>query len=83
MLQARLADALRLSGLISILYGAFCFMLPNTPPSKNSVDKSAYIKAFKLFKEKSFSILVFTSLLVSVIHQIYFLQTGPFYQALE
>ena len=29
---SRLADALKFSGLISITYGAFCFLLPHTPP---------------------------------------------------
>ena len=79
---SRLADALRFSGIISICYGAFCFLLPNTPPSKNPLNKSAYIKAFGLFKNSSFLILVLTSLMVSVIHQIYFLQTGPFLSSL-
>ena len=75
---ARLADALKFSGAISIIYGAFCFLLPNTPPKKNASEKLAFKKAFELFKYPSFTILVISSLLVSVIHQIYFLQAGPF-----
>ena len=75
---ARLADALKFSGAISIIYGAFCFLLPNTPPKKNASEKLAFKKAFELFKYPSFTILVISSLVVSVIHQIYFLQAGPF-----
>ena len=75
---SRLADALKFSGLISLSYGAFCFLLPHTPPKRNAVEKLAFKKAFELFKEASFTILVVASLAVSVIHQIYFLQTGPF-----
>ena len=75
---SRLADALKFSGLISLSYGAFCFLLPHTPPKRNAVEKLAFKKAFELFKEASFSILVVASLAVSIIHQIYFLQTGPF-----
>ena len=75
---SRLADALKFSGLISLSYGAFCFLLPHTPPKRNAVEKLAFKKAFELFKETSFTILVVASLAVSVIHQIYFLQTGPF-----
>ena len=75
---SRLADALKFSGLISLSYGAFCFLLPHTPPKRNAVEKLAFIKAFELFKEASFTILVVASLAVSIIHQIYFLQTGPF-----
>ena len=37
-----------------------------------------YKKAFDLFQYSSFTILVVASLAVSIIHQIYFLQTGPF-----
>ena len=75
---SRLADALKFSGLISLSYGAFCFLLPHTPPKRNAVEKLAFKKAFELFKEASFTILVVASLSVSIIHQIYFLQTGPF-----
>ena len=75
---ARLADALKFSGIISITYGIFCFMLPHTPPKADAVEKLAFKKAFSLFKNKSFLVLVLASLGVSIIHQIYFLQTSPF-----
>ena len=75
---SRLADALKFSGLISITYGAFCFLLPHTPPKKDATEKLAFKKAFKLFRFSSFTTLVIASLAISVIHQIYFLQTGPF-----
>ena len=75
---AKLVDALKFSGAISIIYGAFCFLLPNTPPNTDASEKLAFKKAFELFKYPSFTILVISSLAVSIIHQIYFLQTGPF-----
>ena len=75
---SRLADALKFSGIISVSYGAFCLLLPHTPPKRDATDKLAFKKAFELFKKSSFTVLVITSLAVSVIHQIYFLQTGPF-----
>ena len=75
---SRLADALKFSGLISVSYGAFCLLLPHTPPNRDAIEKLAFKKAFKLFKKSSFTVLVIASLAVSVIHQIYFLQTGPF-----
>ena len=74
----RLADALKFSGIISICYGAFCFVLPNTPPKKDAIDQMAFKKAFGLFRFSSFTVLVVASLAISIIHQIYFLQTGPF-----
>ena len=75
---SRLADALKFSGIISICYGAFCFLLPSTPPKKDAVDQMAFKKAFGLFRFSSFTALVIASLAISIIHQIYFLQTGPF-----
>ena len=75
---SRLADALKFSSIISISYGAFCFLLPPTPPKRDAVEKLAFKKAFDLFQYSSFTILVVASLAVSIIHQIYFLQTGPF-----
>jgi len=75
---SRLADALKFSGIISITYGIFCFLLPHTPPKQNAVEKLAFKKAFELFNYSSFTVLVLASLAVSIIHQIYFLQTGPF-----
>ena len=75
---SRLVDALKFSGGISIMYGVFCFLLPNTPPKRDATDKLAFKKAFELFQHSSFAILVISSLTVSIIHQIYFLQTGPF-----
>jgi len=74
----RLADALKFSGIISIVYGAYCFLLPQTTPKRDAIENLAFKKAFQLFRLSSFTVLVISSLLVSIIHQIYFLQTGPF-----
>ncbi len=78
----RLVDSLRFSGVISFGYAAFCLLLPHTPPKKNAVESLAFAKAFALLKRPSFAILVAASLPISAIHQIYFLQTGPFFSHL-
>jgi nucleoside transporter len=78
----RLVDALKFSGMISIGYAAFCFLLPNTPPKRDAVEPLAVAKAFALFRKPSFALLVLASLPISVIHQIYFMQTGPFLSAI-
>ncbi len=75
---ARLADSLRFSGVISWGYALFCLVLPHTPPKKDGVERLAFAKAFRLLKEPSFAVLVAASLPISVIHQIYFIQTPPF-----
>lgn len=79
---ARLADALKFSALISFGYAAFCLFLPHTPPRKDAAEPLAFAKAFGMFRERSFAVLVAVSLPISVIHQIYFLQTGPFLSSL-
>jgi nucleoside transporter len=75
---SRLADALRFSALISWGYAAYCLGLPRTPPRREGVEPLAFARAFRLLREPSFAVLVAASLPISVIHQIYFLQTPPF-----
>ncbi|HEV8195382.1 MAG TPA: MFS transporter [Gemmatimonadales bacterium] len=79
---ARLADSLRFSGIISIGYALYCLSLPHTPPKKDATEKLAFKKAFALLKERSFAVLVLASLPISIIHQVYFLQTPPFFSHL-
>lgn len=79
---SRLADSLRFSGVLSFVYAGFCLMLPATPPKREGVERLAFAKAFRLFRKRSFAVLVFASLAISTIHQIYFLQTGPFFSDL-
>jgi len=74
----RLADSLRFSALISWGYAAFCLVLPATPPKRDAVEKLAFAKAFRLLREPSFAVLVAASLPISIIHQVYFIQTPPF-----
>lgn len=79
---ARLADSLRFSALISWGYAAYCLALPHTPPRRDAAEPLAFAKAFRLLKEPSFLVLVAASLPISVIHQVYFLQTPPFFSHL-
>jgi nucleoside transporter len=79
---ARLADSLRFSALISWAYAGFCLLLPHTPPRRDGVEPLAFAKAFRLLREPSFAILVLASLPISIIHQIYFIQTPPFFSHL-
>ena len=79
---ARLADSLRFSGLISWGYAIFCLFLPATPPKADGVEKLAFARAFRLLRQPSFAVLVAASLPISIIHQIYFIQTPPFFSGL-
>jgi len=77
---ARLADTLKVAGVLSILYAGLCFLLPHTPPKQEAVEKLAFKKAFSLLSHRSFAILILASLPISVIHQVYFMQAGPFFE---
>jgi nucleoside transporter len=78
----RLVDSLIASGIVSILYAGYCFALPHTPPRPDAVEPLAFRKAFGLLRHRSFAVLVVASLLISVIHQVYFMQTAPFFSSL-
>ena len=79
---ARLANSLRFSALISWSYAVYCLALPHTPPKKDAAEKLAFKRAFGLLREPSFAVLVAASLPISIIHQVYFLQTPPFFSHL-
>ena len=74
---ARLAEALRFSALISVGLAVYCLTLPATPPREDR-DEVAVTKAFALFTRPSLAVLLLCGLTIAVIHQIYFLQAGPF-----
>jgi len=75
---ARLAGALKISGIVAVLYALFCFRLPHTPPKKEGVESIAVAKAFGLLKYRSILFVVIASLPISIIHQIYFIEAGPY-----
>lgn len=75
---ARLSGAMVASGVISILYAGYCFLLPNTPPRRDAAVKLAFGKAFALLRKRSFLAVMVAALPISIIHQIYFMQTAPF-----
>jgi nucleoside transporter len=78
---ARLVDAMRWSGTVSFAYAIYCLTLPHTPPKKDAVEALAFKKAFALMGNRSFAVLMIAALPISIIHNIYFMQTAPFFSA--
>ncbi len=75
----RMIDSVRVAGVLSILYGLFCiFCLPHTPPKKEGGEALRLTQAFSLFRKRSFTVLMLAALFISIIHTIYFMQTGAF-----
>ncbi len=77
------ADALRVSGALAIIYGVWAMvMLPKTPPSRSVEHPLAFLRAFRLWARMDIVVLSLGALLISMIHQVYFIRTGPFLSAL-
>jgi nucleoside transporter len=76
---ARIAEALKVAGVISIGYAVYCLLLlPKTPPKQDVAHPLAFAEAFSLFRRADFTVLTFAALLISMIHQCYFIRTGPY-----
>lgn len=77
-ITARLIDAMTASGVLSILYAGYCLLLPATPPKKDAVESIAFAKAFALLRRPSVLVVVIASVIIALIHNIYFIQTSKF-----
>jgi len=74
---AGMADAFRLSGILGVLMGLFCFFLPKTPPSAGNKE-SATAEAWGEIKRQPLLTLFLLAVPVSCIHQFYFVPTAGF-----
>ncbi|GAB4108159.1 MAG: MFS transporter [Phycisphaeraceae bacterium] len=75
----RIADALRVSGVVSVLYGLYCVtLLPKTPPKRDTTHPLAFAEAFGLLRHRGFLLVTLVALPISMIHQCYFIRTGPY-----
>jgi len=75
---AMLGRCLEFSGIISLVFAGFCFLLPKTLPARDAAQKFAFVKALALFKKPSFAILWLITLPILVLHTIYWIHGGPF-----
>ena len=75
-----MADAFRLSGILGIAMGFFCFLLPHTPPSKGKL-KNASLEALGEIKKNPLLTLFLLAVPISCIHQFYFVHTAAISRA--
>ena len=71
------ADAFRLSAVLGVLMGLYCFSLPHTPPSKAG-EKNATFEALGEVRRQPLLTLFLLAVPVSCIHQFYFVHTEGF-----
>ena len=72
------ADAFRLSAILGVVMGIFCFTLPKTPPAKSVGQANATLEALGEIKKNPLLLLFLIAVPVSVIHQFYFVHTASF-----
>jgi nucleoside transporter len=71
------ADAFRLSAILGIVMGVFCFTLPHTPPAV-SQKSNATLKALGEAKRQPLITLFLLAVPISIIHQFYFVHASSF-----
>lgn len=77
------ADAFRLSAVLGLLMGLYCFTLPRTPPMRGA-KQNATIEALGQIRFNPLLTLFVLAVPISCIHQFYFVHTADFlgrYQA--
>ena len=74
---AGMADAFRLSGVLGIMLGLYCFTLPSTPPSKGQ-QSNATMEAMTEIRRNPLLTLFLLAVPISCIHQFYFVHTAAF-----
>ncbi len=77
-----MADAFRLSGVLGVLMGLYCFTLPATPPTKGK-SKNATIEALREVRMQPLLVLFLLAVPLSCIHQFYFVHAAGFLGAYQ
>jgi hypothetical protein len=72
-LSAKSPDPLWFSAGLSVVMGLYCFTLPNTPPSgkAQSLGAAFGLPALKLFRDRSFALLILTAMVFTTLQQFY------------
>jgi nucleoside transporter len=79
---AGMADAFRLSAMLGIAMGVYCFFLPHTPPQKGE-RRSATAEAMSEIRRQPLITLFLLAVPISCIHQFYFVHTAGFLGAVQ
>lgn len=71
------ADAFRLSAILGVLMGVYCFTLPRTPPMRGA-QRNATAEALGQIRFNPLLTLFLLAIPISCIHQFYFVHTAEF-----
>lgn len=72
-----------IGGIVSVIYGIFCFTLPSTPPKAKgepvNIRSLLGFDALSLMKSRNFAVMVLGSLLISIPLSFYYAFANPFF----
>jgi nucleoside transporter len=71
------SDAFRLSAILGVIMGLYCFTLPHTPPSRSG-QRNAVREALAFVRRQPLATLFLLTVPMSCIHQFYFVFTSDF-----
>lgn len=74
---AQKADAFRLSAILGVVMGLYCFTLPHTPPVRGA-RRNATLEALGQLRFNPLLTLFLLAVPISCIHQFYFVHTAEF-----
>ncbi len=74
---AGMTYAFRISAILGLAMGLYCFTLPRTPPQKGK-ERFAFAETLREVRRAPLVTLFLIAVPVSMIHQFYFIYTGPF-----
>ncbi len=74
---AGMGDAFKVSAILGILMGIYCFTLPHTPPQKGKKNNATF-EAIGEVKRQPLLTLFLLAVPISCIHQFYFVHTSGF-----
>ena len=65
---------------MSVVFGFFCFTLPNTPPAgqSKSLGEALGLPALSMFRERSFTVVILCALAVAAVQQFYGVYTNRY-----
>ncbi len=79
---AGMADAFRLSAVLGVFMGLYCFTLPHTPPTAGR-QKIATFEALGEIRRNPLLTLFLLAVPISCIHQFYFVHTSEFLRGFQ
>jgi nucleoside transporter len=75
---AGMGDAFGLSAMLGVIMGIYCFTLPHTPPQKGKNEFASGEALSEVIRNPRLRALFLFSIVISCVHQFYFVHTAQF-----